>query len=118
MDVSAIFKESCLAIDRAGIILLLRPAKNEPGALSQATHSGCLVETIHNSAQMAREKAVRKNGNALVERAPDLRERSAWQALAVHSGSGFTIMLARNSSRDRKGNKSSSGLETNDPSGF
>ena len=35
----------------------------------------------------------------------------------AHSGSGRTIMLSRNSSRSRNGQRSSSGLDTNDPSG-
>ena len=35
-----------------------------------------------------------------------------------YSGSGFTIILARNSSRGRNGNRSSRGLDTNEPSGF
>jgi len=39
-------------------------------------------------------------------------------ALTDHSGRGATIMLERNSSRERNGNMSSSGLETKLPSGF
>jgi len=35
-----------------------------------------------------------------------------------HSGSGFTIILDRNSSRDKNGYKSSSGRDTKLPSGF
>lgn len=39
-------------------------------------------------------------------------------SLQGYSSSGLTIMLARNSSRGRKGNISSSGFETIEPSGF